>query len=153
LTVSLFIGTGESVSTQTIATFVGEHPEPEVKKPAGPIIELTPLNRSQTILYNQLLAHAWNNIKTNPVHKVLKASPRGSHDSNDRLHEAFDRLKTHARKFKDKKPRTLSVRINRVYERPCDPAMGACGGHHILGSVRRDQEATASGAVAQRGAQ
>jgi hypothetical protein len=92
LTVSLFIGTSESVSTQTIATFVGAHQEPEVKKPAGPIIELTPLNRSETILYNQLLAHAWNNIKTNPVHKVLKASLRGSHDSNDRLHEAFDRL-------------------------------------------------------------
>lgn len=34
------------------------------------IIELTPLNRSETILYNQLLAHAWNNIRTTPVHKV-----------------------------------------------------------------------------------
>ena len=93
------------MSVPTIATFF-EHDEPEVKKPAGTllatdikvtgqpldpthigriikprelvdIIELTPLNRSETILYNQLLAHAWNNIKTQPVHKVLKASLRG----------------------------------------------------------------------------
>jgi plasmid replication initiation protein len=56
------------------------------------IIELTPLNRSETILYNQLLANAWNNIRVNPVHKVLKASLRGSHQSNDRLEEAFDKL-------------------------------------------------------------
>jgi hypothetical protein len=49
------------------------------------IIELTPLNRSETILYNQLLANAWNNIRTQPVHKVLKASLRGSHQSNGRV--------------------------------------------------------------------
>ncbi|PPC98476.1 MAG: hypothetical protein CTY31_12915, partial [Hyphomicrobium sp.] len=49
------------------------------------IIELTPLNRSETILYNQLLANAWNNIRTQPIHKVLKASLRGTHESNDRL--------------------------------------------------------------------
>jgi hypothetical protein len=104
-------------SARTISTFF-EHVEPEVKKPAGTllatdikvtgqpldpthvgriikprelvdIIELTPLNRSETILYNQLLAHAWSNIKTSPVHKVLKASLRGTHDSNDSLHDAF----------------------------------------------------------------
>nr|WP_256468722.1 replication initiation protein [Bradyrhizobium sp. 61] len=39
-----------------------------------------------------MLAHAWNNIRTTPVHKVLKASLRGSHESNDRLHDAFDKL-------------------------------------------------------------
>ncbi|MFT4117922.1 replication initiation protein [Bradyrhizobium sp.] len=56
------------------------------------IVEITPLNRSETILYNQLLANAWNNIRDVAVHKVLKASLRGSHDSNDRLEEAFDTL-------------------------------------------------------------
>lgn len=100
---------------------VREHQEPEPKKPAGPllatdikvsgepldptntgriikprelvdIIEITPLSRNETILYNQLLANAWNNIRTTSVHKVLKASLRGSHESNDRLHDAFDKL-------------------------------------------------------------
>lgn len=66
------------------------------------IIELTPLNRSETILYNQLLANAWNSIRTELVHKVLKASLRGTHESNDRLEDAFDKLmgawaKIHAR--------------------------------------------------------
>jgi hypothetical protein len=132
LTVSLF--NREHVSIQTIATFF-EHDEPEVKKPAGTllatdikvtgqpldpthigriikprelvdIIELTPLNRSETILYNQLLAHAWNNIKTQPVHKVLKASLRGTHDSNDRLHEAFDRLMSASAKIRARDPQT-----------------------------------------------
>jgi hypothetical protein len=37
------------------------------------------------------------------------------------------RSKIHARQYKDGKPRTLSVRINRVYERnPSHPTVGAC---------------------------
>jgi plasmid replication initiation protein len=131
------------VSIQTIATFF-EHDEPEVKKPAGTllatdikvtgqpldpthvgriikprelvdIIELTPLNRGETILYNQLLAHAWNNIKTQPVHKVLKASLRGTHDSNDRLHEAFDRLMSAWAKIRARDPQTGEMATFRVH--------------------------------------
>ena len=30
------------------------------------IIELTPLNRNETILYNQLLAQSWNDIRRSP---------------------------------------------------------------------------------------
>lgn len=38
------------------------------------IIELTPHNRSETILYNAFLANVGNNIRTQAVHKILKAS-------------------------------------------------------------------------------
>lgn len=79
------------------------------------IIELTPLNRSETILYNQLLAHAWNNIKTNPVHKVLKASLRGTHESNDRLHDAFDRLMSAWAKIRARDPATGEMATFRVH--------------------------------------
>jgi hypothetical protein len=91
------------------------------------IIELTPLNRSETILYNQLLAHAWNNIKTQPVHKVLKASLRGTHDSNDRLHEAFDRL--HERLGQDPCPRSADRRDGDV---PCPPARRRGQGRRVF---------------------
>lgn len=120
MTVSLIIGTFNPVNSKTIAAPI-DYTDVEPKKlpstllatdikvtgqPLDPtnmgriikprelvdIIELTPLNRSETILYNQLLAHAWNDIKTREVHKVLKASLRGTHESNDRLHDAFDRL-------------------------------------------------------------
>jgi plasmid replication initiation protein len=132
------------VSKQTIATLDDEHDEPEVRKPAGTllatdikvtgeplnpthmgriikprelvdIIELTPLNRSETILYNQLLAHAWNNIKTNPVHKVLKASLRGTHESNDRLHDAFDSLMSAWAKIRARDPQTGAMATFRVH--------------------------------------
>lgn len=79
------------------------------------IIELTPLNRSETILYNQLLAHAWNTIKTQPVHKVLKAALRGSHESNDRLHEAFDRLMGAWAKIRARDPQTGEHATFRVH--------------------------------------
>ena len=79
------------------------------------IIELTPLNRSETILYNQLLAHAWNNIRTATVHKVLKASLRGSHESNDRLHEAFDRLMGAWAKIRALDPQTGTMATFRVH--------------------------------------
>ena len=79
------------------------------------IIELTPLNRSETILYNQLLAHAWNDIKTRPVHKVLKASLRGTHESNDRLHDAFDRLMSAWAKLRARDPQTGEMATFRVH--------------------------------------
>lgn len=79
------------------------------------IIELTPLNRSETILYNQLLAAAWNDIKTKPVHKVLKASLRGTHESNDRLHEAFDRLMGAWAKIRARDPATGEMATFRVH--------------------------------------
>lgn len=79
------------------------------------IIELTPLNRSETILYNQLLAHAWNDIRTTPVHKVLKAALRGTHESNDRLHEAFDTLMTAWVKIRARDPQTGAMATFRVH--------------------------------------
>jgi plasmid replication initiation protein len=132
------------VSKRTITTRVGEYEKPGLPKTAGPllatdikvtgqpldpthmgriikprelvdIIELTPLNRSETILYNQLLAHSWNNIKTNPVHKVLKASLRGTHESNDRLHEAFDRLMSAWAKIRARDPQTGEMATFRVH--------------------------------------
>ena len=79
------------------------------------IIELTPLNRSETILYNQLLANAWNNIRTEPVHKVLKASLRGSHESNDRLEQAFDKLMGAWAKIRARDPQTGDMATFRVH--------------------------------------
>ncbi|MBZ0148544.1 MAG: replication initiation protein, partial [Pseudorhodoplanes sp.] len=79
------------------------------------IIELTPLSRAETILYNQLLANAWNNIRTTPVHKVLKASLRGSHESNDRLHNAFDRLMGAWAKIRARDPQTGAMATFRVH--------------------------------------
>ena len=79
------------------------------------IIELTPLNRSETILYNQLLANAWNNIRTAPVHKVLKASLRGTHESNDRLEDAFDKLMGAWAKIRARDPATNEMATFRVH--------------------------------------
>lgn len=79
------------------------------------IIELTPLNRSENILYNQLLAHAWNNIKTEAVHKILKATLRGTHESNDRLDEGFDRLMGAWAKIRARDPKTGEMATFRVH--------------------------------------
>lgn len=79
------------------------------------IVELTPLSRNETILYNQLLGHAWNNITSNEVHKVLKASLRGSHDSNDRLEEAFDTLMGAWAKVRARDPDTGEMATFRVH--------------------------------------
>lgn len=54
--------------------------------------DICSLNRSELVLYNQLLAHAWNDIAPGKVYRIQKSLLRGSHDSNDRLHESFDRL-------------------------------------------------------------
>lgn len=79
------------------------------------IIELTPLSRNESILYNQLLANAWNNIRTQPVHKVLKASLRGTHDSNDRLDEAFDKLMSAWAKIRARDPQTGAMTTLRIH--------------------------------------
>lgn len=79
------------------------------------IIEITPLNRAETILYNQLLAHAWNNIAASKVHKIRKAVLRGSHDSNDRLNEAFDTLMGAWAKIRAKDPQTGEMATFRVH--------------------------------------
>lgn len=79
------------------------------------IIELTPLSRNESILYNQLLANAWNNIRTQPVHKVLKASLRGTHDSNDRLDDAFDKLMSAWAKIRARDPQTGAMTTLRIH--------------------------------------
>lgn len=57
------------------------------------IVEITPLSRNEMILYNQLLGHGWDRIAENDrVHSIRKAVLRGTHDSNDRLDNAFDNL-------------------------------------------------------------
>ncbi len=57
------------------------------------IVEITPQSRNEMILYNQLLGHSWEQIAdAGSVHKIRKAVLRGSHESNDRLHDAFDNL-------------------------------------------------------------
>jgi hypothetical protein len=88
------------------------------------IIEVTPLTRAETILYNQLLANAWNNIRTTPVHKVLKSSLRGSHESNDRLDEAFDTLMGAWAKIRARDPVTGNWSTLRV---------------HLLGSNKEEE--------------
>lgn len=77
-------------------------------------VEISPLNRSEFVLYNQLLANAWNEIGTVKVHTIRKASLRGSHDSNDRLHEAFDRLMGAFAKIKHRDSETGLTRITRI---------------------------------------
>lgn len=79
------------------------------------IVELTPLSRNESVLYNQLLANAWNEIRTKPVHKVLKASLRGSHESNDRLDDAFDRLMGAWAKVRAKDPQTGQMTTFRIH--------------------------------------
>ncbi len=109
-------------SPPTLALQVSGDPlDPEGKgsfiKPAELVdaVEISSLNRSELILYNQLLAHAWNNIAPGKIYSVAKARLRGSHESNDRLHEAFDRLMGAFAKVKYRDPetgQTKTVRIN-----------------------------------------
>jgi hypothetical protein len=143
LTASLLIGSVAVVSTRTISTLAGDYEEPEPQKPAGPLlaidmkvtgqpldpnhigriikprelvdsIEVTPLSRSEMILYNQLLANAWNDIREKPVHKILKAALRGSHDSNDRLEEGFDTLMRAYAKVRARDPKTGKMATYRL---------------------------------------
>lgn len=78
------------------------------------IVELTPLNRSETLLYSQLLGNAWNSIAETRVHKVLKASLRGSHESNDRLDQAFEALMRALVKVRARDPDTGQMATIRV---------------------------------------
>lgn len=78
-------------------------------------VEISALNRSELVLYNQLLAHAWNEIAPGKVYRIAKAILRGSHDSNDRLHEAFDRLMGAFAKVRYRDAKTgkrVTLRIN-----------------------------------------
>ena len=78
------------------------------------IVELTPLTRNEMVLYNQLLAHAWNEITETPVHKILKASLRGNHQSNDRLDQAFESLMRALVKVRTRDPKTGQMATIRV---------------------------------------
>lgn len=78
-------------------------------------VEISALNRSDYILYDQLLANAWNDIEPDKVYSVRKARLRGNHESNDRLHDSFDRLMGAFAKVKVRDPKTgltKTVRIN-----------------------------------------
>lgn len=79
------------------------------------IVELTPLSRGEMVLYNQLLGNAWNSITEQTVHKALKSSLRGSHDSNDRLEEAFDNLMGAWAKIRARDPDTGEMATFRVH--------------------------------------
>lgn len=79
------------------------------------VIELTPLSRSESIIYNLLLGHAWNNITTTDVHKIHKASLRGSHESNDRLDESLDRLMGAMAKVRARDPATGAMATYRMH--------------------------------------
>lgn len=79
------------------------------------VVEISSLNRTELVLYNQLLAHAWNDMASGKVYRISKAVLRGSHESNDRLHEAFDRLMGAFAKVRYRDPRTgraMTTRIN-----------------------------------------
>lgn len=80
------------------------------------IVEITPLNRNEMILYNQLLAHSWDRIEEGGVHRILKSVLRGSHESNDRLHAAFDSLMGAWAKvyFKDENGRQKIGRVHLI---------------------------------------
>jgi plasmid replication initiation protein len=88
-----------------------------VIKPAELVdaVEISSLNRSELVLYNQLLAHAWNDIAPGKVYRIQKSILRGSHDSNDRLHESFDRLMEAFAKVRYRDSKTgkrITLRIN-----------------------------------------
>jgi Initiator Rep protein, WH2/Initiator Replication protein, WH1 len=77
-------------------------------------VEISALNRSELILYNQLLANAWNDIEEGRVYSVRKSQLRGSHDSNDRLHDSFDRLMGAFAKVKYRDPATGQTKTVRI---------------------------------------
>lgn len=79
------------------------------------IVEITPLNRNDQILYNQLLAHSWDTIADGGIHRIRKSALRGSHDSNDRLHTSFDTLMGAWAKIKYRDKETGEKRIGRVH--------------------------------------
>jgi plasmid replication initiation protein len=78
-------------------------------------VEISALNRSELILYNQLLAHAWNDIAPDKVFAVRKSRLRGTHDSNDRLHDAFDRLMSAFAKVTYRDPDSGKTKTARIH--------------------------------------
>ncbi len=79
------------------------------------VVEISSLNRSELVLYNQLLAHAWNDMAPGKVYSIKKAVLRGSHESNDRLQDAFDNLMRAFAKIRYRDPKTgraMTTRIN-----------------------------------------
>jgi hypothetical protein len=93
------------------------HHSGSIIKPAELVdaVEISALNRSELVLYNQLLANAWNGIEAGKVYSVRKSDLRTSHDSNDRLHEAFDRLMAGFAKVKYRDPATGKAMTTRIH--------------------------------------
>lgn len=56
------------------------------------IVELSPLTRNDRVIYNLLLANAWENIGKPIVHKIEKAKLKGSHYGNERIEDTILRL-------------------------------------------------------------
>lgn len=111
--------TGPLLATDIKVTGQPLHPDNagQIIKPRElvDIIEITPLNRAETVLYNQLLGHAWNEIRAKSVHKIRKSVLRGSHESNDRLNEAFDNLMSAWAKIRARDPQTGEMATFRVH--------------------------------------
>jgi len=101
-------GTGDPLDPGAKGSFI---------KPAELVdaVEISALNRSELVLYNQLLANAWNDIEPGKVYSVRKAQLRGTHESNDRLHEAFDRLMAGFAKIKYRDPETGTSKTVRIH--------------------------------------
>lgn len=99
--------TGDPLDPESGGSFV---------KPAELVdaVEISALNRSELVLYNQLLAHAWNDIEPGRVYSVRKSSLRNSHESNDRLHDSFDRLMGAFAKVKYRDPETGATKTVRI---------------------------------------
>lgn len=125
--------TSESAPLSTMSVKVSGHPlDPfnvgQIIKPGELVdfVEITPLNRTELIMYNQLLAHAWPDIgERGKVHRISKAVLRGSHESNDRLDKAFDRLMEAWARIQYKHPKTGKEKTLRV---------------HLIGSNAEEQE-------------
>ena len=56
------------------------------------VIEMTPLTLTDRRIYNQLIAHAWDQIDQAVEHVIPKRNLRGSHNVNDRVGESIERL-------------------------------------------------------------
>lgn len=54
--------------------------------------EVTPLTRTDKVIYNQLIANAWDNILDDCVHRIKKSELRRNHKANDRIDECMTRL-------------------------------------------------------------
>jgi len=98
---------GDPLASGIGATFI---------KPAELVdaVEISPLNRSELLLYNCLLANAWNDLTEGGIYSIRKADLRSTHDSNDRLHESFDKLMGAFAKIRHRNPKTGKSHITRI---------------------------------------